>query len=52
MEVKEPYLLRLPPALKDAMTESARVNRRSLNSEMQIALERYTAPVLTEATQS
>ncbi len=36
-------LLRLPETLKSAATEAARINRRSLNSEILIALERHVA---------
>jgi len=35
-----PLGLRLPPSLKDRIAELARVNRRSMNSEIIVLLER------------
>lgn len=38
-----PFGLRLPAALKESLKERARVNRRSMNSEIVAILERAVA---------
>jgi hypothetical protein len=43
-EEREAMLLRLPPALKEAMRVLARENKRSLTREVEVALERHVAP--------
>lgn len=35
-----PYSLRMPPEMRDALEKSAKVNRRSLNAELLLRLER------------
>jgi hypothetical protein len=43
-------LLRLPPALKDAVQKSARVNKRSMNAEIEVAVERHVAKPTKKGT--
>ena len=42
-EKRLPIILRIPPELKQAIQEAAQANRRSLNSELLIALEKVYA---------
>jgi hypothetical protein len=47
MDTRDAVLLRLPPELKASLAESARINRRSLNAEVQVRLERSVLPAPT-----
>jgi hypothetical protein len=41
METREAFLLRLPSSLKKSLEQKAIENRRSTNSEAQVALEAH-----------
>ncbi len=46
-----PYPLRLPPALREELSSEAALNRRSLNSEIVVRLEKSRADELKQGTQ-
>jgi hypothetical protein len=45
---REPILLRIPASLKTAVAKIAEQNRRSSNSEIQVALEKHVAQSTTQ----